>query len=294
MANTTGRVWILSDIEFTDTSAPILLTVDPVESVGSLALIEPQHPITQWASGVPTTGYNAPNLMKDFARSLGIASPETAAVIYNSGMVSPVGLVERSARGGLHGIVSKVNVPASRSGFKVELSDAIKSYILANPTHKFFSSVWRKVTRPGVSEAFTGVHNASAGTSNYLFLNDCSTDRPLSGAGTKYIGSRSINRNAVGNSLLNIGVDGFSGTTPASIATLLARACSWGNNPGVPGSATGHASDIFYRFYLEDLTVSGRTYAAVDALDNEQFEKHMMTAGGRYFGDTFTAPSTLP
>jgi hypothetical protein len=52
-------------------------------------------------------------------------------------------------------------------------------------------------------------------------------------------------------------------------------------------------SDIFYRGYCEDLTVSGRTYADVDALDKALWDA-AFAAGGRFAGDTFTAPSTFP
>jgi len=40
--------------------------------------------------------------------------------------------------------------------------------------------------------------------------------------------------------------------------------------------------------YLEDLTVSGRTYADVDALDNALYTE-AFGAGGAYSGDTYTA-----
>lgn len=52
-------------------------------------------------------------------------------------------------------------------------------------------------------------------------------------------------------------------------------------------------SVILYRAYIEDLTVSGRTYAEVDALDYALYQA-AFAAGGRYFGDTYTDPVTLP
>lgn len=52
-------------------------------------------------------------------------------------------------------------------------------------------------------------------------------------------------------------------------------------------------SAIFYRFYLEDLTLSGRTWAEVDALDARLFAS-AFAPGGRYYADTFTDPATIP
>ncbi|MCB4842518.1 hypothetical protein LHV18_18025, partial [Providencia rettgeri] len=48
---------------------------------------------------------------------------------------------------------------------------------------------------------------------------------------------------------------------------------------------------IFYRAYIEDLTVSGRTWDEVNAIDKAMYEKEVISVGGRYFGDTFTAPA---
>ena len=55
----------------------------------------------------------------------------------------------------------------------------------------------------------------------------------------------------------------------------------------------GKPSRAVYRMYIEDLTVSGRTYAQVDAIDYAQFTKDVLTVGGRYYGDTYTDPTTL-
>lgn len=288
-----GRRLIISGLKLTDLSAPKLVTVDAIESSGSLLLIEPMNSASPWAAGVPANGSSVVNLMKDFAGKLGVGNPAVGATIYSSGMSSPVGLLERSGKGGLHGIVSKLNTPGNGAGFSIDMSDAIKSYLLANQNHKYFASVWRKVTRTGSIEQFSGVHNASGSTNNNLFIMGADLTRPLDGGAT-YAGSRVMNRNAVGNSLVNIGANGWVGSVSAPIANLFARACSWGRAPGVGGATSNVGSQVFYRFYLEDLTVSGRTYAEVDALDYAQFDKQVLTQGGRYYGDTHTDPAALP
>jgi hypothetical protein len=41
-------------------------------------------------------------------------------------------------------------------------------------------------------------------------------------------------------------------------------------------------------------TVSGRTYEQVAAIDQALYTKEVLTAGGRYYGDTYTNPTTIP
>lgn len=288
-----GRVLIIPGLVFNNPNAPKLISVDPLESKGSLLLIEPISSTTPWNPGVPANGSSVPNLMQKFAANLGIANSETGGVIVSSGMTGTTGLLERSAKGGLHGIVSKTNTPAAGVGLKIEFTDALKAYLLANPTHKYFASVWRKITRVGSIEQFSGIHNSSGGTNNNLFIMGADLSRPIQ-AGATHLGTRSVNRNTVGDSIVNTGANGWVGGPPATTALLQARAISWGSPNGVGGASSNCTSDVFYRFYLEDLTVSGRTYAEVDALDFTQFEKHVLNKGGRYYADTFTDPATLP
>lgn len=288
-----GRKLVIAGLKLTDLNAPKLLTVDPIESAGSLVLIEPQHPVLLWPAGVPASGAVIPNLAKDFAAALGVATPSNGATIYSSGLSGEVGLLERSGKGGLHGVVSKLKTPAANVGFNIELTDALKTYLLANPTHKYFASVWRRVTRIGSTEQFTGIHSNSGSTNNNLFIIGADLTRPVSG-GANYAGQRVINRNVAGNSLINICVNGWVGAVPTLISSLFARACSWGRPPGVAGAASDVGSHVFYRFYLEDLTVSGRTYAEVDALDYTEFQKQVLTEGGRYYDDHYSTPSVLP
>jgi len=52
------------------------------------------------------------------------------------------------------------------------------------------------------------------------------------------------------------------------------------------------ASGIFYKLYIEDLTVSGRSYEQVDAIDFALYTS-AFSAGGKYYGDSFTDPATI-
>lgn len=86
-----------------------------------------------------------------------------------------------------------------------------------------------------------------------------------------------------------IAFDGIGSAGQTGTATFnAAYTATNGNKDKAP-------SFIFYRLYLEDLTVSGRSYATVDGLANTNFANLFNTAGGRYYGtDTFTDPATIP
>lgn len=63
---------------------------------------------------------------------------------------------------------------------------------------------------------------------------------------------------------------------------------------GSPSNYQSCGSQVVYRFYIEDLTASGRTYAQVRDLDYALYQREVLTAGGRYYGDTHTDPTTIP
>jgi len=51
---------------------------------------------------------------------------------------------------------------------------------------------------------------------------------------------------------------------------------------------------VLYRLYIEDLTVSGRSYADVDALDLLGYQQQVLSPEGRYSADTIlTNPATV-
>lgn len=295
-----GRKLVIPGLSLTDLTAPKILDTDTLESAGSLLLIDPTHPAGSWPAGVPANAGTVRNLLWKKAQALIAGSTESslAATVFNSGLTASTGLVERTGKGGLHGLISQASAPVSGAGVALNLPDAIKSYILANPTHKYFVSVWRQVTRAGVftsgtAETFSGIHSVTAATSNYLTVFDVTNVRPSTTYGN-FLGGRTLNRNTAGASIINVGAGAFNGTVPTVPGNLSAGASRWGRPTGGLSSAANHSSFVFYRFYLEDLTVSGRSYTELDALDYALFQKEVLTEGGRYYGDTFTSPTALP
>jgi len=132
------------------------------------------------------------------------------------------------------------------------------------------------------------------------------------------------------NHIINVGIGGWQtslagvdtrpaplpgdGTQPATTGSYAGGTISFGSSSAVNGIGTTGAtaafinldptslstnkdkagSKIVYRVYVEDLTVSGRTYAQLDALDFAAYTREVLTTGGRYYGDTFTDPTTIP
>lgn len=55
-------------------------------------------------------------------------------------------------------------------------------------------------------------------------------------------------------------------------------------------ASAGAPSFALYRLYIEDMTVSGRDYAEVEAIDLAAYTREF-AAGGKFYGDTFTTPA---
>jgi hypothetical protein len=207
------------------------------------------------------------------------------------------GKIERTTKGGLHVIVSQVQSLASGDGAGITFDSAILSYLQANPSHSYYLSLWYNITRVDPSTSPTNDYSemVSIGMNN----STATMIAALMGTGQFFpasnLGVQAVT-NALGLALASIGA-----ASPAGTPSTFGRAAAWGAatasgyNAAVLSSRNGHwPSWAYYRTYLEDLTVSGRTYATVRALDVAA-QATAFASGGRYNGDTIpTAPSTIP
>lgn len=281
---------------------PRIDTTDGIlPNAGALLLVDPKHPAQQWASGLPADLALLPNLAEAQANGLGIAQ---AKPVFNYTPSAGVLLGERTSKGGVHAILTAANVPADNFGMGIGMSDAMAAYILANPTHAFYFSSWFRCTRArtdtgGLTQApVFAVTNTSADATNRFVRVTTGV-----GGGTS-LGSRTSNMGTglTGPMFFDAAFNAWQGTPPAGTSSLVRHVFRVGRpvTGGAGGSyisdpnAVGGPSYAFYRAYVEDLTVSGRSYATVDALDFAAYTKEVLTAGGRYYGDTFTDPATLP
>lgn len=203
---------------------------------------------------------------------------------------------EYTPKGGIHFASSRTTMNTA-AFFGLQLPGAIRKYIYDNPTHEFYLSTWEKITAQELTgntgpNRFIGLNS---GSSSYLFQENPTTVSTENNYALA-VGSRD------GSNFLNTGLTveqhsnvhrgtALSGYT----STMLAWPWVIGSPVGAFGNSYGQnksRSSVLYRVYLEDMTVSGRTFAQVKAKDDLAYGL-AFGAGGRYNGDTYTAPGTL-
>ncbi|MGO2200516.1 MAG: hypothetical protein ACTIOG_16820 [Pseudomonas helleri] len=284
-----GNQITLSDVVFTDTSLPILRD-DPLLSSGSLILVDVGHSKGRLSS-VPGNGALISNIAGSIASEIvgaGSVSPEIFTNFATNAM-----LTELSAKGGLHVIKSKVN-DVNNTRYTLRIPAAIRAYLLANPTHSYYFSIWQQVTRSFDDASAPIVVLAESAYSNDFLINIGTNGSPL-GASTNLLGkATNLDPTAgTGSAKHQLAVSKATGTLVNMAYTDL---FIFGGCPsaGVMNSALHKGgSQVMYRVYLEDLTVSGRTYAEVKAQDDALYAS-AFAVGGKFYGDTYTAPSILP
>lgn len=269
---------------------------DEILSSGSLLLLDCSHTYGGFGSGVPVDNQLIENIAWKEAIATVLSGSQNSmratADIYAGAGFS----MERTGRGGLHFMLSQAGDLAASTGAEILLPSELRSYLQANPTNDIYLSAWTRLTKVAglngsVWPATVALQRTVSSTSNYLAFFDANDTFPL-GSSAKNLGERLSNgTNTLGNSLRSVAVDGWTGTPPASAAELRNGIVL----AGARGAYTGLAlsddapSFILYRLYLEDLTVSGRDFADVDAIDFAAFTREFAT-GGKFAGDTFTSP----
>ena len=270
---------LISPSAFTDTSLPLF----PIESVpGTLLLIEPAR--SPEFVGVPASGAVIPD------RSGWLAGAGASLVYAN--MTAGVGLIERTTKGAIHVIKTLTNQFAHAG---IIPNAAVVQYMLDNIDHEFYIGI-------GNDAHFGFSFSTTPGTSQLLVAamadaNTYPSTSALKGA-KKYPMSSMVSPAAPSEVFAAAGVKGYTGAVTKSAAEIvagrLASLFSVGSSGPFNSGNVGAASKIFDRAIIEDVTVSGRNFAALSAMDYSFFEAEVLTPGGRYYGDTFTAPSTIP
>lgn len=302
------RGFIRADIDTTFSPDRGRIRVDPVlPTQGALLLVDPTHPVLgMWPSAVPASGSTVPNLAWDQAAEILGSGTEAslACVMDSSGMSGSKGLVERTTRGGLHAVFSQTqNLDAADTTHAALVipSEISNWFYAGGAAHVMYMSLWGLTTRvrTHMTNQVDELAGLGASSSQYRgLLSGTALGYPSSGNAT-FVGASSYPQAnlPVGPFRKAIASSGCVGPYRTGLATRLAFLVG---NLGYLNTYTGGGvlgktgSRIFYRAYVEDLTVSGRSYAAVDALDQALFTAEVLTAGGRYHGDTYTDPATLP
>lgn len=271
--------------------------VDSVMSNGTLMLMDVGFSTNPWPSGVPSSGAVLPNIAWDVAAAIvGSGNSTTLSPTFNNLFTDQTkGKFERSSKGALHGMVSQLaDAPSNQNQASLVFPTLIRDYLYANQGHAYYMSTWRKVTRAAKSGASSelilfGAVNTSSAVTSYLAYGDRVRTRPTSGNRTGEIVDPDYN--VVSNQFRAIAVSGWTGTAPGANTNIQAVLSAWGAY-GAFGSFGSQYSQSHadYRFYLEDLTVSGRDYATVETLDHARWAADF-ASGGRYYGDSMSDPS---
>lgn len=287
---------------FTDTSLPIRRD-HPLLTNGSLMLVMPTFSTRPWPAGIPAHGALLPNIADAEARAL-VPTGELSAKFSLTGTLNDNvrGKVERTSKGGLHAIVSQT-VWTGYHGLAILVPDAIRDYLCANSAHVYYYSLKGRITRAvpagsGVGALANFGRFASSATQGAWLLSQGDYAGVALPIAPNRAGAYTDNLNAVGTRFTAVAGTPSETMPAASYVDDGARnIAQWGAM--LPYTWTTPIKErlqswIFYESYLEDLTVSGRSFATVQALDQAQYVKQIQTAGGNYFGDTFTDPATLP
>lgn len=278
---------------FTDLTLP-KLKVDSIlpDGDGALALFIPS--ITPSLT-LPAGASTIDNLAWERAKVLIPAATEASLRgITNKNFSSGAsGIAEFSAKRGIH-VINSQTVSAKDQGYSINLPDDIRSYLIANQSNKYFFSLWGKTSRATLdtTEQYSVFGIVGSNINNTkLSIFATTTHAPSGSALGNRVGGAFT---SVSNFIRNQAVNGFSSVVTAPTLGNLLAYIQFGsrdvfNNTHDVNKAS---SGIIYKFYMEDLTVSGRTYAEVDAIDFALYTA-AFAVGGKYYGDTFTAPSTI-
>ncbi|WP_283177490.1 hypothetical protein [Gemmobacter sp. 24YEA27] len=275
---------------------------DPIMSKGSLLLWDPTHSDGGDARGV-VAGAALSNIAADISGGILGVSPSVARpTIFNTNPANSVpALKQRTSKGGIYGLWSHTSGLTTPSGLGIEAA-FLKNYLFDNSDHAFFASIWMRSLRRGVQ----GSQNAPMPLGIYSRVSSPSgsTLFDLSGSGSAYtLGQRFPGQgtfNALWDTdaprIRNIGRQGWNGNgleKPANVGLTNSPYFSVGTVPGYGAFNLPGVSGIIERVYIEDMTVSGRTYAELDAIDFAMFTA-AHAPGGEWFGDTYPDPATFP
>lgn len=287
---------------------PKVDTLHPLlpENGGALLLVEPGAPNGLGFAGVPANGSAVPNIAKSQALAAISGATEAAvtpALGYGTfipdGGSTPRGKIERTAKGGLHTIFrpadESVTTGLGQLHSEIRMTNAgpFVAFLEARKaTDSFFWTSWFVDTYipSGILNTYDDVlhaHSNTAASGNYM-IRQGSVQSQNADLGSKNAA------NAVNvATYASAGTNDAVGTSPLqALVTMLTGIYGSLNTYNGGGSTYGkHRSRAHYLVYLEDLTISGRTYAQVEAI-NAAAHAAAFGPKGRYAGDTWTNPAT--
>lgn len=276
---------IMLDFTATDDSLPRVRRIDPLVNKGSLALLDFTSPSMPSDWGGVLSG-RIPNLAwGPLAQLLGSGSEDSLSFSYARTLDDDHGLVERTANEGLHVAITQKAWDARQS---VAIANpAVAGYLRANPRHSYFMSLWGTLTQDDANTGTPGANMRMAGfmsgTSDVMNIRRGKNYALF--PGQNRVGMRQKPNRDVGTPFIVNGAMSQLAPAPDGDTIIL-----WTTGGGSGGQVV-MPSWVLYRFYVEDLTESGRTYAQADAADLDYYSTVVQTPGNRYYGDSWTSPA---
>lgn len=274
-----GLIQRITDFSFTDTTLPIIYD-DPRIVPGTIAMVDltniegrdvlPQATVPANNAAIPDVAW------RHAAQVMGVSNP--VRTDFNHRFSTNAGgnilKFERTAKGGLHGVMSQTNDDGSKFAF-IGLSAKARQYVRDNLTHTYLGIMWSRTTRAATSAQNIfemEMDNDFAAASSYLF-------RFNSGLGAAGQPVRGVGSAAGWTG--NFDYDGFTGLFAA-----------WGNAGayGGLGGTKNKRSYVLDLAMLVDVTYAqtvdpSLTVAAILA-QNEALRLAAYAPGGKYAGDT--------
>ena len=299
-----GKLLRLNGQTIDNPSAPVIIARDRIESRGSLMLFDGNHEFGGFI-GLPDVDTYIPNALANITGAItGGIGMDTSFKVKLVRPNSDKFKAERTTKGGIHGIVTQAGGQTVALNYMLEGPKSVSDYILAHPGNQYYFSLWSMVTRAGLtsSAAQSPFHftNSLGATTNHLFHMQGGVPSPGYPSAPSFRGMKAAPTftDHTGASITppmkrfgSIGVQGFVGNAPTAADRIQLGVGTFGGWASLNFNVC--PSRIIYRAYAEDLTLSGRNYAEVAALDYAYFLE-AFAPGGKFFGDTFTSPTTLP
>ncbi len=284
-------------VTFTDPTLP-KNRADPFIADGSLFLVDFGRASVTPTTSVPAHGASLGNLAWETAADvIGSGDESTLAGTFENTLVGvpEMGVVERTGRYGVHIINSQTAADSAARYGAVVIPAPVVAYIRANlPSHTFYFSMWGRQTRLATATADAIAYLGDTANGNNCAFSFYKHPARAPGDGTSaLVGALAEPTiNATGNFFRAIAADDWTGTKPSAPNTV-GKFWFGAQGPYVGFQRNGAASGIIYRIAVEDLTASGRTWPQAVAADKALYDA-AFAPGGRFYGDTFRAPSEIP
>lgn len=266
-----GQRVMLEGARFTNPKFPVIRD-DKALTAGSLFMFDPSHTLSQF-SGVPTDGQLLYNLAwKEASDLIGSGDSDSLRATFRNNLGAH-GRFERTAKGGLYGIVSQVT--KTNQNAKIQLPTAVGNYLFTNPTRQYAIFFWGRLTRlRKVNDIREVLISVSPNPLQNNLIN-------------------SWFNNATGNQRLSFNrPTGWVGTPVGG--SLLSNVPAWGGADAYTHlNQLDSSSFIIYRAHVIDVLASGKTFAQLEAEDAAMYAQ-MFGADGKFYNDTFTSPDVLP